>query len=116
MARAKIFGEAVQARLTPSSPFGLTEIWRIFRVISKTKVDKTKSMVKEGKKKSKGSGKPNDFNSGKLDGETKTRPVGSGVTDTDQDDLHEGKQEADGKRVVLQTIADIADVHERIKK
>ena len=115
VARANIFSDAVQAQLTPSSPFGLTEIWRIFRVFNKLKVGK---LAKEKEEKNKGSGLPNDFDSSKLDGETKTQPIvlGSEGTSTVVDDPHKSKQVADGKRVALQTIADIADVHERVKK
>ena len=75
-------------------------------------------LAKEKEEKNKGSGLPNDFDSSKLDGETKTQPIvlGSEGTSTVVDDPHKSKQVADGKRVALQTIADIADVHERVKK
>lgn len=88
-------------------------------MFNKPKVDKAKSMVKEkGKNKSKDKGKSKDSDSIKLDEETKSKPVGPGRGDTGTvlDDPHESKQEVDGKRAMLQTIGDIADIHERVKK
>ena len=99
IARANVFGDTVQARLTPSSPFGLQELWRIFKVFNKPKVDK---------------GMKTDES---VEGKQKSEPVGqASETTTVLDDSKDTKQDKDIRRAILQTLSDIADLHERIKK
>jgi hypothetical protein len=119
VARANVFGDAVQARLTPSSPFGLQELWRIFKVFNKPKVDKVKKVVKdkgkdmEAKNKDKAM-KPDE----NVEGEVKSDPVGQAPQEaaTVLDDSKDTNQEKDTKRAILETLNSIADLHERIKK
>lgn len=109
--RAKVFGDAVQARLTPSSPFGIMEIWRIFKVFNKPKVNKAKrAMANKGKGKEKNMAPgPSEQDDGK---DPEPEP---GEAATVLDDAG-GKQDKDGKRAVLKILGDIADLHERVKK
>jgi hypothetical protein len=118
VARANIFGEAVQARLTPSSPFGLRELWRIFKVFNKPKVDKAKVAEHMGK----GKATQDSNKSSKLDENVERnknrKPVGSAPAEIGivLDDSEDGQQDKDVKRAFLQILGNIADFHERIKK
>jgi len=119
VARANVFGDAVQARLTPSSPFGIQELWRIFKVFNKPKVDRAKNVVKDKGKDREG-----------VDNTTRVMPDGIGGQDQNSesgalpaeetatvlDDSKDIKRDKDAKHVILQTVGDIADLHERIKK
>jgi GRAM domain-containing protein 4 len=117
VASANFLGDAVQARLTPSSPFGLRELWRIFKVFHKPKVDKAKNVVKgQGKK----ANDNEDMNKVKevAEGKGSSEPVTQAPEETVTvlDDSNDTKQDKDVKRAILQTLSDIVDLHERIKK
>ena len=115
VARANVFGDAVQARLTPSSPFGLQELWRIFKVFNKPKAQKVKKVVKDkGKDKEDKGLKPN----GNVERDGKSEPVGQATREaaTVLDDSTDANQDTDVKRIILQALGNTADLHERIKK
>jgi hypothetical protein len=120
VARANVFGDTVQARLTPSSPFGLQELWRIFKVFNKPKVDKANKVVNDEGKAKLDMGK--DRNRGiktneNVEGKETSEPVGQvSETTTVLDDSKDTKQDKDIRRAILQTLGGIADLHERIKK
>lgn len=101
--RANAFGDQVQARLVPSSSFGLTELWRIFKVFNKPKVDKAKCVIKEGKGKKEADDKNGD-----------SQPPIEAATVLD--DSEGSGHDRDTKRALLQILAGIADLHERVKK
>lgn len=110
VARASVFGDEVQARLMPSSPFGLTELWRIFKVFNKPKVDKAKDVIKESSN-AKGKGKYKDSTSPEKTDSQPTREA-----PTVLDGSEESSLDTDSKRAILQSMAEIADLHERVKK
>ncbi|KZP31369.1 hypothetical protein FIBSPDRAFT_49641 [Athelia psychrophila] len=109
VARASVFGDEVQARLMPSSPFGLTELWRIFKVFNKPKVDKAKDVIKESSN-AKGKGKYKDSTSPEKTDSQPTREA-----PTVLDGSEESSLDTDSKRAILQSMAEIADLHERVK-
>lgn len=113
VARADVFGDTVQARLTPSSPFGLQELWRIFKVFNKSKEDKGKKLVRD-----KGKGKTQDRVVVPDENMEGNKPPGQGPEEatTVLDDSEETNQDKDTKRAILETLNNIADLHERIRK
>ncbi|KAJ3988572.1 hypothetical protein F5890DRAFT_383607 [Lentinula detonsa] len=89
--KANELGEEISIRLSTTS-FGLTEMWRISRIFTKSKKSKAP--------------KPNiapGFPNTKVDDPTVL------------DDTEESQKETDMKRAILQAMNDIADLHERIK-
>ena len=115
MARANVFGDTVQARLTPSSPFGIQELWRIFKVFNKPKVDKAKVMVKDRDGVDNARGVMPGGN-GRQDQNSEPGSLPAEETATVLDNSKDIKQDKDAKRAILQTVGAIADLHERIKK
>jgi hypothetical protein len=119
VARANVFGDAVQARLTPSSPFGIQELWRIFKVFNKPKVDRAKNVVKDKGKDREGVDNATRVMPDGIEGQDQNSESGglpAKETATVLDDSKDIKRDKDAKRVILQTVGDIADLHERIKK
>jgi hypothetical protein len=108
VARANVFGDAIQARLTPSSPFGLTELWRLFKVFNKPKVDRAKGAGKDEGKSRNETSNPESSEIGKGD------PIDqAGETPTVLDDYRDSRENS-SKRVILQILGDVADLHERV--
>lgn len=118
MARADIFGDAVQARLIPSSPFGIQELWRIFKVFNKPMVDKAKNVVKDEGKDWVGVDNATVMPDGNGRQHRNSEPgdLPAEETATVLDDSKDIKRDKDAKRTILQAVGDIADLHERIKK
>jgi hypothetical protein len=82
----------------------MKELWRLFRVFNKSKKTKVKKLATV-KLPEQGSAEPS------LDG-----PGPEISTVLDSDDPKESAQEKDFKRELLQALAEIADLHERIRK
>jgi hypothetical protein len=112
--RSNAFGRTVQAHLTPSSPFGLQELWRIFKIFNKPKVDKAKNIINDKVKVQEGIQSDNNLEGERINGSVDQTP-GEAVTVLDGSD-DAAKQDGDAKRAILQMLSDIADLHERIKK
>ncbi|KAG7099201.1 hypothetical protein E1B28_001068 [Marasmius oreades] len=108
--RAKELGDEVSARLTSSSS-DISEMWRLFRLITKSvksdvrNHEKVKDKYKNGKEKGKGKGKET-ASSDRSDVEIDISTV--------LDNPMENQQERDLKRSILQCASSIADFHERI--
>lgn len=98
--RANELGEEVSIRLSTTS-FGLKEMWRISRIIIKTKPAKVK---KNKTPKVPIPDAPSDSPDTHVDEPTVL------------DDTKESQQETDLKRAGLQALNEIADLHERVKK
>lgn len=81
----------------------MKELWRLFKVFNKSKKTKVKKVAKE-------KANPVPHESTSDDHEQDTSTV------LDSEDPKEISQENDTKRVVLQSFAEIADLHERVKK
>lgn len=92
----------------PSSPFGLTEIWRIFKVFNKPKVDK----AKETRDALKDTSSPKGKGKSKEPSSQNTTTQASTVLDGPD----ESSKDGDIKSSILQAMADMADIHERVKK
>ncbi|EJD04135.1 uncharacterized protein FOMMEDRAFT_167388 [Fomitiporia mediterranea MF3/22] len=131
-AEAEALGEQIQARLGTASPSGFLEAWRIYRIFSKPKKvkqnrtgaspnekDKKKSTEKQQERQK---GKAN---AGEKDQDHAAESVANPARDTtrEQDDgstvldnPNENQEEENGfKRALLNSISDLADMHERIK-
>lgn len=104
--RADEFGEEVSARLSASSS-GVRELWRLFKVLNKTKKTKAKQKVKESMPQPK---------QGETEENDEETPVEGQEAVTVLDDTTDTKEERDLKRMVLHIMSEIADLHERIKK
>ncbi|KIM85186.1 hypothetical protein PILCRDRAFT_5540 [Piloderma croceum F 1598] len=118
VARANVFGDAVRARLTPSSPFGIQELWRIFKVFNKPKVDKAKNVMKDKGKNREGVDNARGVMPDGNGGQNPNSELGglpAEETATVLDNSKDIKRDKDAKRAILQTVGDIADLHERIK-
>ncbi len=94
MQRADDFGNLVSSRLTASSSLGIKEMWRLFKVVNKGKRTKIKKVFSQPQ-------------SGLVDRDDDT---------TCLDDDVETKEERDLKRLGLQLLTGLVDLHERIKK
>ncbi|KAJ7103544.1 hypothetical protein B0H15DRAFT_812642 [Mycena belliarum] len=103
--RANEFGNEVSIRFSASSSLGMKELWRLFRVFNKSKKTKLKKFARD-KAQEKAPQRPSS-DSRELEEDISTS--------LDSDDPNETAQDNDFKRQLLQILADIADVHERIK-
>lgn len=103
--RADEFGERVSAKLSASSS-SVMEIWRLFRLFEKTK----RNIVK---------GKPRETTKDKS---TTDEPEGRHSSDlveddvTVLDDIDDSEEAKDLKRIGLEILEDIAELHERVRK
>jgi hypothetical protein len=98
---ADAFGQQVSARLSASSS-GVTEIWRLLQLLDRTWRSRTKVTIKE-----KGKGK-------ELSDELAS-DIAEEQDATVLDDADDGEAQ-DLKRIGLQQMEEIADIHERICK
>ncbi|PPQ80817.1 hypothetical protein CVT25_001942 [Psilocybe cyanescens] len=102
--RADEFGERVSAKLSASSS-SVMEIWRLFRLFEKTK----RNIVK---------GKPRETTKDKS---TTDEPEGRHSSDlveddvTVLDDIDDSEEAKDLKRIGLEILEDIAELHERVR-
>ncbi|KAJ7487588.1 hypothetical protein B0H11DRAFT_1805241 [Mycena galericulata] len=100
--RANEFGDELSTRFSASSSLGMKELWRLFKVFNKSKKTKVKKLAKD---------------------KTNQDPPESAVDDHDHeqdmstvlDSEKENPEESDVKRAVLQSLTEIADLHERVK-
>ncbi|THH03827.1 hypothetical protein EW145_g5973 [Phellinidium pouzarii] len=125
-ARSEELGEQIQLRLGATSSSGLMEAWRLFRIFSKpNRKVKQKQGKHEDKSRSKNKDKSEDEDKDKDEEKEKTTTESaSNVLKTPNNDdeatvldnPNESKEERDFKRALLNTLNDIADVHERVKK
>ncbi|KAJ7293566.1 hypothetical protein C8J57DRAFT_1269369 [Mycena rebaudengoi] len=98
--RAKEFGQDISARLSASSTFGMKELWRLFRVLNKPQKAKSRNISAD---------KARDVEGEQRDDKRELNTV------LDSEDPQETPQEKDFKRAFLNTLNEIADLHERIK-
>ncbi|KAF7306916.1 hypothetical protein MIND_00484100 [Mycena indigotica] len=84
--RSSEFGREFAARFSATSSFGAREIWRLFRVFNKPKAKTAHTSIDEPP-----------------------------ATVLDSESLEETDRENDMKQACLKTMADIADLHERVK-
>ncbi|KAF9270205.1 hypothetical protein L218DRAFT_20081 [Marasmius fiardii PR-910] len=109
--RAKNLSDQVSARFVSSSPFDIPEMWRLFRLVTKSVQhnargnSNAKVKDKNGKEKRKGKGKGTTFDD--LSDIIPDAP-------TELDSRMENQNERDLKQFVLQHVNAIADFHERI--
>ncbi|KAF8213060.1 hypothetical protein K438DRAFT_1803338 [Mycena galopus ATCC 62051] len=103
--RAAEFGQELSTRFSASSALGLKELWRIFKVFNKPKKAKVKDLARDKTR----TGPPQDP---VADDQVSEQEIG---TVLDSENPAEGSQENDVKRAVLQALAEIADLHERVK-
>ncbi|KAF8078635.1 hypothetical protein FPV67DRAFT_1465909 [Lyophyllum atratum] len=100
ISRAAEFGDQISDRLLASSSLGVKEMWRLFKVFNQT----TKNKIKA-------SAKATDILSGVDDEGTPTQPEEVTVLD----DSRDSQETRDMKRLGLEVLDEIADLHERIK-
>ncbi|KAF9044548.1 hypothetical protein BDZ89DRAFT_1059025 [Hymenopellis radicata] len=93
MQRADDFGNLVSSRLAASSSLGVKEMWRLFKVVNKGKKTKIK----------------------KVFSQPQSSPVDRDDDTTVLDNDVETKEERDLKRLGLQLLTGLVDLHERIK-
>ncbi|KAJ6575102.1 hypothetical protein B0H19DRAFT_1127173 [Mycena capillaripes] len=101
--RAAEFGEELSTRFSASSSFGV-ELWRLFKVFNKSKKAKVKKLASDKTRNRVPPDPPSD-----VDSEQEISTV------LDSAEPTETSQENDVKRAVLQSLAEIADLHERVK-
>lgn len=104
VSRADEFGERVSARLSASST-SVLEIWRLFRLFETTKRNIVKGKAREHTK----------------DKSTTSIPEGRRSNDlvedvTVLDDVNDSEEAQDLKRIGLEILEDIAELHERVRK
>lgn len=104
--RAAEFGQELSTRFSASSVFGVKEVWRIFKVFNKPKKAKVKKLARD-KTRARPSQDP------ASDDQVSDQEIS---TVLDSEEPAEKSQENDVKRAVLQALAEIADLHERVKK
>ncbi|KAJ7169911.1 hypothetical protein C8R46DRAFT_1090503 [Mycena filopes] len=102
--RANEFGQDISTRFSASSSLGLKEMWRIFKVFNKPKAAKVKKLAKDKTRSA-----PQDPLSDDLGSEPEMATV------LDSDGTKDISNENDFKRALVQTLAEIADLHERVK-
>nr|GAT44180.1 predicted protein [Mycena chlorophos] len=93
--RSNEFGRELTARFSATSSLGIRELWRLFRVFNKPKKTKAKKLAGAGSQES------------LLSQEA--------TTVFDSDKVADTSEENDVKRLVLKVMAEIADLHERVK-
>ncbi|KAJ7900332.1 hypothetical protein B0H14DRAFT_2673254 [Mycena olivaceomarginata] len=103
--RAAEFGQELSTRFSASSVFGVKEVWRIFKVFNKPKKAKVKKLARD-KTRARPSQDP------ASDDQVSEQEIS---TVLDSEEPAEKSQENDVKRAVLQALAEIADLHERVK-
>ncbi|KAJ7244787.1 hypothetical protein B0H12DRAFT_1128811 [Mycena haematopus] len=103
--RAAEFGQELSTRFSASSVLGVKELWRIFRVFNKPKTAKVKKLARDKTR----AHPPRDPPSDDQVSEQEINTV------LDSEDPVENAQENDVKRTVLQALAEISDLHERVK-
>ncbi|KAF7320350.1 RAD21/Rec8 N-terminal domain protein [Mycena kentingensis (nom. inval.)] len=90
--RSNEFGRELTARFSATSSSGIRELWRIFRVFNKPKQSKIRGASQES-----------------------LVPEQEAATALDSEKAAEAAQENDVKRLLLKVLADLADLHERVK-
>ncbi|KDR84978.1 hypothetical protein GALMADRAFT_233502 [Galerina marginata CBS 339.88] len=100
ISRADEFGQQVSARLSASSS-GITEIWRLFKLLDQTRKAKLKARVK---------GKLNHAEEQEADNTSQGQDAATVLDDSD-----DSEEARDVKRLGLKILQDIADIHERIR-
>lgn len=100
---ASDFGQQVSDRLSASS-FGITETYRLFKLIGQTQRNILKGKAKEKFRKTNGSSSDVQAD------------ISSQQGTTILDDPEDSEETKDLKRIGLQLLNDIADLHERIRK
>ncbi|KAJ6604639.1 hypothetical protein DFH09DRAFT_316597 [Mycena vulgaris] len=103
--RANEFGNEMSTRFSASSTLGMKELWRLFKVFNKSKKAKVKKLTADKSRDSRKA--PQEPSLDNLDQEINTV--------LDSEDPEETAQEKDFKRELLQGLAEISDLHERIK-
>ncbi|KAJ7492631.1 hypothetical protein FB451DRAFT_1551950 [Mycena latifolia] len=103
--RANEFGNEMTMRFSASSSLGMKELWRLFKVFNKSKKTKIKKAGNDKAREQAPQESPVD-DSG---------PDEEISTVLDSEDAKESAQEKDFKRQSLRALAEIADLHERIK-
>ncbi|CAK5280528.1 unnamed protein product [Mycena citricolor] len=101
--RADEFGQEFSTRFSASSSLGLKELWRLFKVFNKSKKSKAKKLATRAQNVA------SQESLQTLDESGEAAP-----TVLDSDDPKENV-ENDLKRVGLQVLSELADLHERIK-
>ncbi|KAJ7125590.1 hypothetical protein C8R43DRAFT_710389 [Mycena crocata] len=96
--RANEFGQEMSMRFSASSTLGVKELWRLFKVFNRPKKQKVNKLAR---------------NKGRV-------PQGASSEGEEPEEIStvldsEDPQENDGKRALLQAMAEIADLHERVK-
>ncbi|TRM66312.1 hypothetical protein BD626DRAFT_487385 [Schizophyllum amplum] len=125
--RADLFSLEVSKYMGTSSTSGAREVWKLFQMYNKTRKDLLKSRSedkdKAKKEKEKEKGHRKNKSSTDLLGELSGRTSGGAAPengdpgmDDEMDGIEETPEEQDIKRLGLHLLADIADVHERMKK
>ncbi|KAJ7706195.1 hypothetical protein B0H17DRAFT_1036123 [Mycena rosella] len=102
--RANEFGNEMSTRFSASSSLGMKELWRLFKVFNKSKKAKVKKLAGDKNREPAPQEPP-------ADPETEEEIN----TVLDSEDSKETAQERDFKRQLLQALAEVADLHERIK-
>ncbi|KAJ7786296.1 hypothetical protein B0H16DRAFT_1489978 [Mycena metata] len=105
--RANEFGEEISTRFSASSALGVKELWRIFKVFNKPKKAKVKKVAKDKKRN------PAPPQEPLLDSDLGSEPEMSTVLDSEE--TKDISAESDFKRAIVQTFAEVADLHERVK-
>ncbi|KAJ7038215.1 hypothetical protein C8F04DRAFT_1089928 [Mycena alexandri] len=105
--RANEFGQEISTRFSASSSLGVKELWRIFKVFNKPKKAKVKKLAKDKKRN------PAPPQDPLLDSDLGSEPEMSTVLDSEE--AKDISNENDFKRAIVQTFAEIADLHERVK-
>ncbi|KAJ7783774.1 hypothetical protein DFH07DRAFT_873983 [Mycena maculata] len=103
--RANEFGQEMTTRFSASSSFGMKELWRLFKVFNKSKKTKVKKLAKEKTNQV----APKESTVDDHDPEQDMSTV------LDSEDPKENSRESDLKRAGVQNLAEIADLHERVK-
>jgi hypothetical protein len=83
------------------------EIWRLFRVFNKSKKEKVRKLASDKTTRDRAPQNP------LLDDQDPDKEIS---TVLDSEESTKLSQENDVKRAILQSLADIADLHERVKK
>jgi hypothetical protein len=105
--RANEFGQELSTRISASSSLGVKEIWRLFRVFNKSKKEKVRKLASDKTTRDRAPQNP------LLDDQDPDKEIS---TVLDSEESTKLSQENDVKRAILQSLADIADLHERVKK